>query len=75
MHRADAAFPVPAAAETREVASVRNDATLSGTRSQAAAPKPKTGLWIGIAAALLLAAGAGYYFLMGAKAADTAIGP
>jgi TonB family protein len=61
---APVAPPVPAAAETREVASVRNDATLSGTRSQSVAPKSKTGLWIGIAAAVLVAAGAGAFYMM-----------
>jgi TonB family protein len=69
---APVAAPAPAAAETREVASVRNDATLSGTRSQSAPPKSKTGLWIGLAAAVLVAAGVGGYFMMsGGKAADT----
>ncbi|MES1240220.1 MAG: TonB family protein [Acidobacteriota bacterium] len=61
---APVAAPVPAAAETREAAAVRNDTTLSGTRSQAAAPKSKTGLWIGLAAAVLVAAGVGGYLMM-----------
>jgi TonB family protein len=66
------AAPAPATAETREMASVRNDTTLSGTRSQSVAPKSKTGLWIGIAAAVLVAAGVGGYFMMsGGKAAET----
>jgi TonB family protein len=62
---APVAVPAPAAAETREVASVRSDATLSGTRSRSVEPKKsKSGLWIGIAAAVLVAAGVGGYFMM-----------
>ncbi len=61
---APAPVPVPAAHETREVPAVVRDATLSGTRSPAAAPKSKTGLWIGLAAAVLVAAGVGGYFMM-----------
>jgi TonB family protein len=62
----------PAAADPRESTMVR-DSTLSTTRSQAAAPKSKTGLWIGLAAAVLVAAGVGGYFMMsGGKTADAA---
>ncbi len=71
---APVAAPAPAS-DPRESTAVRTDSTLSGTRSKVAAappPKSKTGLWIGIAAALLVAAGAGYYFLMpGGKSTDT----
>jgi TonB family protein len=73
---APVAAPAAAASDPRESTAVRNDSTLSGTRSKVAAPPPpksRTGLWIGIAAALLVAAGAGYYFLLmpGGKSADT----
>lgn len=68
-----AAAPAAAAPETREVPSVR-ETTLSGTRSQFVEEKSKKGLWIGIAAALLVAIGVGGYFLMsgGSKADRTA---
>lgn len=68
-----AAAPAAAAPETREVPSVR-ETTLSGTRSQFVEEKSKKGLWIGIAAALLVAIGVGGYFLMsgGSKANRTA---
>ena len=55
--------PVPVAHETREVPSVR-ETTLSGTRSQFVEEKSKKGLWIGLAAALLVAAGIGGYLMM-----------
>jgi TonB family protein len=55
-----------AAPELRETPGVR-EGTLSGTRAQAAQAKQssKTPLWIGIAALLLLALGAGGYFVFG----------
>ncbi len=59
----------PPPVETREVHAVRNDATLSGTRSQAASKKSNTGLWIGVAAALLAAIGIGGYLMMSGKPA------
>ena len=69
--------PVPAAQETREVATSVRDTTLSGTRSQFVEEKSKKGLWIGIAAALLVAAGIGGYFMMsgGSKPKETAAAP
>jgi TonB family protein len=68
---AAAAAGAAAASDPRESTAVR-DSTLSRMRPQAAAaPKSKTGLWIGIAAALLVAAGVGGYFLMsGGKTGD-----
>lgn len=75
------AEPVAAAAmvgpETKEVTSVR-DSTLSGTRSQFVEEKSKKGLWIGLAAALLVAAGIGGYFMLkgsGKTAAQQAAPP
>lgn len=67
-----APVPAPVAHETREVPSVR-ETTLSGTRSQFVEEKSKKGLWIGIAAALLVAAGVGGYLMMsgGKKPAET----
>ena len=71
--------PVPVAAvhQTREVAAPVRETTLSGTRSQFVEEKSKKGLWIGIAAALLVAAGIGGYFMMpgGGKPAETAAQP
>jgi serine/threonine-protein kinase len=72
---APAPVPFPAAQETREVAAVVRDATLSGTRAQAAAPKSKTGLWIGLAAAVLVAAGVGGYLMMSGKLGGSAPEP
>jgi TonB family protein len=69
--------PAPAVAasqETREVTAVR-DATLSGTRSQFVEPKSKKGLWIGLAAAVLVAAGVGGYLMMSGGKTDTASQP
>jgi TonB family protein len=67
------AVPAAASNETREVAAVRRDTTLSGTRSQPAKKKSNTGLWIGLAAAVLIAAGVGGYFMMsGGKTAASA---
>ncbi|MFL6293561.1 MAG: protein kinase domain-containing protein, partial [Thermoanaerobaculia bacterium] len=66
------AVPAAAAHETREVATPVREMTLSGTRSQFVEEKSKKGLWIGIAAALLVIAGVGGYMLMsggGRKAA------
>lgn len=70
------AVPAPVAHETREVPSVR-ETTLSGTRSQFVEEKSKKGLWIGIAAALLVAAGIGGYLMMsgGGKSSETAAQP
>ncbi|MFP5285658.1 MAG: TonB family protein, partial [Thermoanaerobaculia bacterium] len=66
-----APVPAPVAHETREVPSVR-ETTLSGTRSQFVEEKSKKGLWIGIAAALLVAAGVGGYLMMsGGKKPET----
>ncbi|HEX4966247.1 MAG TPA: TonB family protein [Thermoanaerobaculia bacterium] len=71
-----AVAPVPvvaAAAAPREGTGVREgtlSGTLSGTRSQAAPEPSKKGLWIGLAAVLLLAAlGGGGYFLFGRSSA------
>jgi TonB family protein len=67
--------PVAAAAqETREVPSVR-ETTLSGTRSQFVEEKSKKGLWIGLAAALLVAAGIGGYLMMSGGRTGTASQP
>ncbi|HET9226242.1 MAG TPA: hypothetical protein VFR31_06225, partial [Thermoanaerobaculia bacterium] len=67
------AAPVAAAPETREVPSVR-ETTLSGTRSQFVEEKSKKGLWIGLAAALLVALGVGGWLMMsgGSKPDQTA---
>jgi serine/threonine-protein kinase len=63
--------PVATGHETREVTSVR-EVTLSGTRSQFVEEKSKKGLWIGIAAAVLVAAGIGGYLLIwGGKPAES----
>jgi TonB family protein len=59
-----APVPVPVSHETREVATSVRETTLSGTRSQFVEEKSKKGLWIGIAAALLVIAGVGGYLLM-----------
>lgn len=60
--------PVPAAYEGREATGVR-EPTWSGTRpgvhAAQSAPSSKKGLWIGIAALLLIGLGAGGYFLFG----------
>jgi TonB family protein len=69
--------PAPVAApavETREVAATPvRETTLSGTRSQFVEEKSKKGLWIGLAAALLVAAGVGGYLMMsGGKPKETA---
>ena len=68
------AVPAPVSHETREVATTVRETTLSGTRSQFVEEKSKKGLWIGIAAALLVAAGLGGYLMMsgGKKPAQTA---
>jgi TonB family protein len=64
--------PVPVSHETREVATSVRETTLSGTRSQFVEEKSKKGLWMGIAAALLVAIGVGGYFMMsgGKKTAE-----
>jgi TonB family protein len=73
---APAPVAAPAAAaspETREVAAVREvtlSGTLSGTRSQSAPEGSKKGLWIGLAAAALVAVGIGGYFAFGRGGAD-----
>ena len=68
-----APVPVAVPAASPETHAVRTDSTLSGTRSQAAAaPKSKTGLWIGIAAAVLVAAGVGGWFMMSGGKPNTA---
>jgi TonB family protein len=61
---AAAAAPATAAPDQREVTAVR-EATWAGTRVQVAkeAERSKAPLWIGIAAALVIALGAGGYFL------------
>jgi len=61
------AVPAPSAHETREVATPVRETTLSGTRSQFVEEKSKKGLWIGIAAALLVIAGVGGYMLMSGR--------
>ncbi|HEY0555277.1 MAG TPA: hypothetical protein VGG20_13515, partial [Thermoanaerobaculia bacterium] len=70
------AAPVAAAAaDFRESTGVR-EATLPGTRAQAKAAEPsKAPLWIGIAAALLVALGAGGYFLFGRSGGGPAAPP
>jgi serine/threonine-protein kinase len=72
---APAPAPVPATQETREVQAVVRDATLSGTRAPVPAPKSKTGLWIGLAAAVLVAAGVGGYLMMSGKLGGPAAQP
>jgi TonB family protein len=63
---------VPAAADMREATGIR-DATLPGTRAAAASkPASKMPLYAGIAAALLLVAGAGGWFLFGRTPAPAA---
>ncbi|MEA2559490.1 MAG: eukaryotic-like serine/threonine-protein kinase [Acidobacteriota bacterium] len=69
------AAPVPVSHETREVATSVRDVTLSGTRSQFVEEKSKKGLWIGIAAALLVAAGVGGYFMMSGGSKTAAVEP
>lgn len=61
-----AAAPAAAAQDLREVTGIR-EATWPGTRAQVAkeAEPSKKGLWIGIAAVLVLALAAGGYFLFG----------
>jgi len=67
--------PVPASAnETREVTAVR-ETTLSGTRSQFVEEKSKKGLWIGLAAAVLVAVGVGGYLMMSGGKTETASQP
>ncbi|HYN19997.1 MAG TPA: TonB family protein [Thermoanaerobaculia bacterium] len=72
------AEPLAAAAvmshETREVTSVR-DSTLSGTRSQFVEEKSKKGLWIGLAAAVLVVAGVGVYLMMSGAFSKTGTQP
>jgi TonB family protein len=69
------AVAVPAAADMREATGIR-DATLPGTRAAAASkPASKTPLYAGIAAALLLVAGAGGWLLFGRTSAPTAPAP
>ena len=72
-----APVPVPVSHETREVATSVRETTLSGTRSQFVEEKSKKGLWIGIAAALLVAAGIGGYLMMsgGSKPQTAAVEP
>ena len=67
--------PVPVAQETREVATAVRETTLSGTRSQFVEEKSKKGLWIGIAAALLVAAGIGGYLMMSGGSKNAAAEP
>jgi TonB family protein len=67
--------PTVAAADPRESTGVR-EVTLPGTRAQAKAAEPsKAPLWIGIAAALLIALGAGGYFLFGRSGGGPAAPP
>jgi TonB family protein len=77
--KAPAPVPVPAPVsnETRETPTSVRDMTLSGTRSQFVEEKSKKGLWIGIAAALRVAAGIGGYLMMsgGSKKVDTVAQP
>ncbi|HWN41342.1 MAG TPA: TonB family protein [Thermoanaerobaculia bacterium] len=67
--------PAPVSHETREVATAVRDTTLSGTRSQFVEEKSKKGLWIGIAAALLVALGVGGYFMISGRSKTAAAQP
>jgi TonB family protein len=63
--------PAAPAPDLREATGVRQG-TLAGTRMPAAQAEPsKKGLWIGIAAAVLLALGAGGWFFLGRSGGDT----
>lgn len=71
---APVAFPAPAVTDMRETTGVRQG-TLPGTRmpaaAQSAAEPSKKGLWIGLAAAAVLALAAGGWFLFLRPAGET----